>query len=144
MSTITPFLNRRQSHKKTINIFEYSDGLLFKRFYQSGMSEEQALEEYYRHESAYQLTEISNSRSEILASEISEVNKPNLLWKIQANRGEVVYLTTSRDRHLIAVSWQDNEPPFVGEKKLVEIFSSMKFISQQEAENLLRSWFDSK
>ena len=115
-----------------------------KRFYQSDMSEEQALEEYYKWESSHHLVEIPNSRTEIIAREIPGVNKPNLLWKIITPTTEIVWLTTSRDRHLIVVSWQDKQPPFVGEKKVVEIASSMIFISQPYAEKILREWSDVK
>ena len=81
--------------RKLINIFEYDDGLLYKRFYKPGTAEEQALEEYYRVESAHHLSEVPESRSEILARNLPAVNRPNLLWKLDGSKGKVVWLTTS-------------------------------------------------
>jgi hypothetical protein len=125
--------------KIIVNIFEYNDGLLHQRFYKPGTSEEQALKEYFRIESEHHLSQIPGSTATVISENIEGINKPNLAWQVKWANQQTVWLTTSRDKHLIVVSWQDLAPPFVGEKRVVEIFQSLRFISEEEEKKILQT-----
>ncbi len=128
--------------KKMVNIFEYSDGLLVKRFFKPGSSEEKALEEYYRLESAHHLSQHPDWKGEIVSRNVAGVNMPNLLWKVAGPTGKIVTLTTSRNKHLISVSWQNVDPPLEGEQQVVEILGSLRFIPPEEAEKIIKAKFN--
>ena len=125
--------------RRIVNIFEYSDGSLHQRFYKPGTSEEQALKEYFRIESEHHLSQNPGSTNKIISQNIPGINKPNLLWQIKWANQQTVWLTTSRDNHLIVVSWQGLDPPLVGEKRLEEIFRSLRFISEEEEKIILQT-----
>lgn len=81
--------------RRWINIFEYNDGIIMPRFYKSGFTEEQAIEEYYRAESGYNISNGKASKSEILAKNIEGPIIPNMFWSLDLkdSRSPIYFLT---------------------------------------------------
>jgi hypothetical protein len=130
--------------RKLMSFFDYSDGFFSSRFYKSGFSEAQAIEEYYRTESEHQTRRLPESKSQILGKDVDGPVRPNLLWSVESPTLRVYFLTMSKNKRLISISYQDVSPPFGTEEPLLLVFRAMQFPTFEQVDEILRTETNAK
>jgi len=130
--------------ERWINIFEYNDGIIMPRFYKSGFTEEQAIEQYYHSESWYHISNGKASKSEILAKNIEGPIIPNMFWSItwKNSQSPTYFITMSKNRHLIMLSLQEVDPPYSAGQSLLAIFRSIQLLTEEQIYEVLRTETD--
>lgn len=124
-----------------INIFEYNEGFFRKRFYKKGFAEEEAIEEYSRAESEYHISKAPDLKRKIIAKDIDGPITPNILWSLEKEQPDfkIVFITMSKNRHLISISAQDLDSPSNGQAYALEIFHSLKLLTKEQVDLILET-----
>lgn len=130
---------KSEQPRQLVNVFEYNDGIFRKRFYKNGFSEEQAIEEYFKTESSFQLEHSNFNRARILEKNISGPITPNLLWVIEGENASTYFLTASKNNHLISISYQNLEAPETGMNTLISIFRKMQMLSPEQVDSIIKA-----
>jgi hypothetical protein len=130
--------------KRFINIFEYSDGILFPRFFKSGFTDAQAIEAHYQWESTWQMTYRKGFvTSKIIAKDVDGPIIPNILWSLDLGKynSPTYGIVMGKNRHLIMLTLEV-DPPYSGEKGLLEIFRQIQLLTEEKVYEVIRTESD--
>ncbi|MCG3111934.1 MAG: hypothetical protein MCM46_08950 [Candidatus Manganitrophus sp. SB1] len=127
--------------RKIINIFEFEDSFLKRKFHKIGFTGKQALEEYYRIESEHLISKNAKQKSKIIAVNIDGLITPNILWLVEGPDKQTFFISASKNRRLISISFQDLDNPPNGQESVTRIFQSMKFLSEEKVNEKWRQLF---
>ena len=126
---------------RLIGVFDYGEGLFSKKFYKSGFSEAQAIEEYYRWESAFQLGKSAGASSQVIAKDIEGPAVPNILWSIDGPDIHVYQIAMSRNNHLISIYYHypTDAKPNEAKEFLLSVYRSVQFVTNEQIDEALRT-----